>query len=254
MKKTKIGVKKGFLPTVLGLLWLLGVWAVFYLFIGNEYLLPSPWACLCEAAKLLLSGGFYSAFLTTLGRAGLAALISASIAFPLAGAAFAWEWLARFLSPLIAVLRSLPTLAVLLLLLVFFGGNGGAICVAVTAALPMLYTAFFTSLSGADKQVLEMCKAYRVPVWKRVIGVYLPAALPKLTNECGAALSFALKVTVSAEILTTVFQSVGGLMQEARLAAQTATLMALTLLVCGVGLLLEWVFSAWARRLERRFL
>ena len=84
--------------------------------------------------------------------------------------------------------------------------------------------------------------------------LYLPQVLPKAVASSGAALSFALKLTVSAEILAVTFQSLGGLMQEAKLSAEIATLTALTLLVCLVGVLIEVVCNGLARRLDRRAL
>lgn len=254
MKRNWAKIAKASLPTLGGVVFLLAVWAVCYAVIGNEYLLASPWESLKAALSLLGKGGFYIAFFATLLRAFAAFFLSFLAALPLAAFAFAFPAFGRFLTPLIACFRALPTLAVLLILLVFLGGNGAAVAVGVTALLPMLYTAFSHALAGVDGKLKELCRVYEVPLWKRIKGLYLPHALPKVVSECGAALSFALKITVSAEILAATFQSVGGWMQEARLSAELATLTALTLLVCLTGVVLESGTFALARAIERRYL
>lgn len=254
MKRNWGKIAKASLPILGGAVFLLAVWAVCYVVISNEYLLASPWESLKAAVSLLGNGGFYKAFFATLLRAGAAFFLSLAAALPLAVLAFIYPSFGRFLAPMIACFRALPTLAVLLILLVFLGGNGAAVAVGVTALFPMLYTAFLTALTGVDGKLKELCLAYEVPLWKQVKGLYLPHALPKAVSECGAAASFSLKITVSAEILAVTFQSVGGWMQEARLSAELATLTALTLLVCLVGIAVESGFCALSRALERRFL
>ena len=254
MKKQLKKIAKSSVFTVGGVLFLLVAWAVCYAVVGNEYLLASPWESVKAALSLLSSSGFYGAFFATLFRAFLAFCISLLFALPFAVLAFLFPAFARFFTPIIACFRALPTLAILLALLVFLGGNGAAVAVGVSALFPMLYTAFLSSLVRVDEKLKELCVAYEVPLARQIKGLYLPSALPNAVRECGAAVSFALKITVSAEILAVTFQSVGGLMQEARLSAELATLAALTLLVCLVGIVIESGCNALSRRLERRLL
>lgn len=245
---------KAFLPTLFGVVFLLVLWTVCFAAVGNEYLLVSPWETLKAAVRLFGTKAFYGAFAATFLRAFAAVLLSAAVAFPLAVLAFLFPKFGAFLAPTLATLRSLPTLAVLLLLLVWLGGNGATVAVGVTATLPMLYTALYTALSGVDGDLKELCEAYRVPVLRRIKGLYLPKALPKTVAEGGAAASFALKITVSAEILATTAKSLGGMMQEARLLSELATLTALTLCVCAVGIVIEGLTLWISRGLEKRFL
>ena len=64
-----------------------------------------------------------------------------------------------------------------------------------------------------------------------------------------AAFSFGLKLTVSAEVLTFTYRSLGGWMQDASLAYEVATMMALTAIVCLLGAAIEvlgvWLVKRW---------
>jgi ABC-type nitrate/sulfonate/bicarbonate transport system permease component len=116
----------------------------------------------------------------------------------------------------------------------------------------MLYTAAYTALQGVDKDLIEMSNAYRVPKGTQVKTLYLPSVLPTLLKEGVAALSFSLKLTVSAEVLAFTYRSLGGLMQEANGAGEFATMMALTVFVCLLGALIEglggWCIRAWEEK------
>ena len=253
MKKTFIQKVKKSLPTLFGVAFLIALWWICAAVIGNKYLMISPWEAVKSAVRVLGTGAFYGTFGATLLRAFVVMAVSALVAIPLATCAFAFPKFAAFLTPFMATLRALPTLAVLLALLVLLE-DGAPIAVGVTAVLPIVYTSAYNSIVGVDDKTLEMCRAYRVPIARQVAGVYLPHALPKLVSGLGAAASFALKIIVSAEILCETANSLGGMMQEAKLARELGELAALTLLVCIVGVVIEGT-SAWiSRRLGERFL
>lgn len=233
-----------------GIVSLVAAWAIACLAVGNEYVLPSPWLTLQKVGELLGNGGFYIAFLSTLGRAALAFLLAFLVGGGLALAAYLFPSFEKFMRAIVAVLRALPTLAVLLLILVGASHAFAPVVVGALTLFPLLYSSTLSALQGVDKATLEMCDVYRVPSRVRVRRLYLPIALPRLLSDGIAVFSFSLKLTVSAEVLAFTYRSLGGWMQEAALAAETATVAALTLFVCLVGVLVETLGSALAKRRE----
>lgn len=111
----------------------------------------------------------------------------------------------------------------------------------------MLYAGISAALASVDPKLVEMSRVYRVPVRKRIFGLYLPSAAPYALREASAALSFSLKLTVSAEVLANTYQSLGGMLQEAKLYVEMPSLFALTILVLATGFLLEGLGSFAAR-------
>ena len=65
-----------------------------------------------------------------------------------------------------------------------------------------------------------MLKVYNVSVKNQVTKVYVKGLLPLIIKEFFTGLSFALKLIVSAEILTNLSNSVGGKMEQAFLNSQ----------------------------------
>ena len=170
----------------------------------------------------------------------------------MATAAYLLPSLGHFLSPLVSVMRSLPTMAVILIILVWTTPVQAPVAVAFLALFPLLYSGIFSALKQVDGKLVEMSKIYRVPVRKQIFGLYLPSAAPYVLREAAAALSFSLKLTVSAEVLANTYQSLGGMMQEAKIYVEVPALFALTALVVIAGFLLEGLGAAAAYAARRR--
>ena len=243
--------------SVCGLATLIVAWVVAYFVVQDDYVLPSPWSTAQAAWALLGKGAFYLALLATLGRAALAFVVALVLGVGLAVIAYLYPSFERFLRGIIAVLRALPTMAALLLILLAASKLGISeylppVVIGILTLFPLLYTAAYSALSGVDKDLLEMSRVYRVPVSVQIKRLYLPSALPALCREGVAALSFSLKLIVSAEVLAFTSQSIGGWMQTANLGYEIAEMTALTAIVCLLGVLVEvlgvWLVKAWEER------
>ncbi len=227
-----------------GIVFLVLVWGIACLAVGNEYILPSPGNTLLAIGDLLREKYFYAAFFATLGRAFLAFFIACVLGVGLAALGYLFRAVEKLLRGIVAVLRSLPTMAVLLLILLGVSHAFAPVMIGVLTLFPLIYTSAYSALCGVDRGLIEMADVYRVPMRIKVTKMYLPTALPGLLAEGVAALSFSLKLTVSAEVLAFTYRSIGGWMQEASISAEAETLMALTVLVCLSGALIE-VLGAW---------
>lgn len=252
-KQFALGIAcKHLIQTLIALAFILVVWGVAHIAVGNDLLVPSVGDCLKEIGRLLIDGGFWRAFLHTFLRVLIAFGISFFLALIFALIAYMVPWFGRFLSPIVSMLRSLPTLAVLLILLVWAGAANAPVVVAFLSLFPMLYAAMSAALCQVDGELLEMSRVYRVPLKKQVRDLYLPSMSPYVLRESGAAFAFSLKLVVSAEVLANTYKSLGGMMQEARLYLEMPTLFALVILTFLLGLALEFL-GAWAANfVERR--
>ena len=245
-------VWKNVWQTAAALLFILLIWSIAYAAVGNDLLVPSVGDCLKEIGRLLTDGGFWRAFLHTFLRVFYAFGISFVLALILALISYMVPWFSRFLSPIVSMFRSLPTLAVLLILLVWAGAAKAPVAVAFLSLFPMLYAGMAAALSQVDNELLEMSRVYRVPLKKRVLDLYLPSMSPYVLREAGAAISFSLKLVVSAEVLANTYKSLGGMMQESRLYLEMPTLFALVALTFLFGLALEFIGIWTANFVERR--
>ncbi len=231
---------------------LIVLWCAIYFLVGNELLVPAFSTCMKEVGRLLSSKGFWGAFLRTFGRA----MGAFGIAFILAGIFAIISYLLpafeRVFAPVASALRSLPTLAVLLILLVWWEAGFAPVAVACLSLFPMLYTGILAALSGIDRQLIEISRLQGTPTFRRVFKIYLPLSSPYILREAGGAMSFSLKLVVSAEVLAVTAKSLGGMMQEAKVFAEIPTLFALVAITFVFGLILELAVTYLAEFVEKR--
>ena len=245
-------VLKNLIQTGVAIVFLLAVWWVAYLSVGNDLLIPPLTDSLKEMGALFGKGVFWKALLSTLWRAVIAFVFSFFLAVIFAVAAYLYPSFGRFFAPLVSVLRSLPVLAVLLVLLSFLNPGNAPIAVAFLSLFPMLYAGVLAALSGVDKHLVEVSRVYGTPVWRRVTAIYLPLSSPYILKEGAAALSFSLKLIVSAEVLSFTAKSLGGMMQDAKVYAEIPQLFALVGVTFIVGLLLETALGMLATVVEKK--
>ncbi len=245
-------ILKNIAQTLVAVGFLLLVWVIAYFAVGNELLIPSLPESLSKMGELIGSASFWRGVGFSLLRATAAFVISFALALIFAVIAYLRPLFRGFFAPIASAFRSLPVLAVLLILLSFLGAGVAPVAVAFLSLFPMLYTAILTALLGIDKQLIEAAKACGTPVRRRVTALYLPLSAPAILRESGGALSFSLKLIVSAEVLAQTAKSLGGMMQEARVYAEIPQLFALVSAAFIVGLLLELALTAVAVAVERK--
>lgn len=222
-----------------GVLFLVLFWAVCAACVGNGYILPDVAQTFSACGKLLTEGEFWLSFGQTALRALYAFLFSL-----LSGILFALvSYLVRpvkcFLAPVVSVLRTIPTMAIILILLVWTNPARAPVFVTSLVLFPTCYAAALASLEEISPSTRSLLKAYNVPFAKRIFKGYLPLSAPVFFSQTGAFFALGLKITVSAEVLAKTADSLGGMMQEAKVWLEMPELFALTLVVVVLGLLLE---------------
>ena len=248
-KKTKLQI----LYSVLGVALVFVLWLIFYLVVRNEYLLPAPFAVLEKAGLLLFKIEFYTALLSTILRVLISVVISLAISTILALLCVYFSKLSGVLAPLMACLRSLPTLAVLLLILTFTKRNYAPVVVAVISLIPLSFSKIYGDFSKLEKKVNPIFKVFEVSKKKKVL-TYLKGVIPTIIKEFFNLTSFSLKLIVSGEIIANVYKSIGGNIQQASIYSDTLTLTALTLWICALGVVLEVVGAIISAKTEAKYL
>lgn len=243
---------KNIAQTLAAIGFLLIVWFVAYRAVGNQELIPPLSDSLKEMGGLLASGDLWASLGMSLLRAIGAFAVSFVLAVCFAVLAYLYPAIGTFLAPIISVLRSMPVLAVLLILLSFLGQASAPIAVAFLSLFPMLYAGILAALSGVDKHLIEMSRVCGTPLFRKITAIYLPLSAPYVLKESAAALSFSLKLIVSAEVLSFTATSLGGMMQEAKIYGEIPQLFALVGLSFFVGLILETAVTLFATAVEKR--
>ena len=216
------------------------VYATAAAIVGESLILPRLGEILAEAGKLLTKSSFYKSLLFTLLRA-LAAFAAAFVAGGALGiAANASGAVEKLLSPLMVLLRAIPTMAVIFLLVLWFRSAYAPMIVAFTILLPLCYAETKTALSSLDGGIFEMCKVYAVPKRRVLARFVLPQIAPPLIDGAAGNLSFSVKLVIAGEALAQTAAGLGGALNMANVYLETARLMAITLSAVVVCFVLEF--------------
>lgn len=241
-----------------GVVCMLAFWLLMYLVVKNDYVIPSPFEVLKSAIVLLFDGELYSSLLSTFLRVIIAVALSLTVSTVLAFLSAFVKGFCDFLTPIIAVLRSLPILAVLLIILVWVDGvlkdrAVAPIIVCLLTLIPLSYSQIYDDLSGLTSGLGDVLKVYNVAK-KKQIPLFLKGIIPTLIKVCFETLSFGLKLVVSGEILASVYQSIGGDIYQASIYSNVVLLTALTLLICVLGIAFEILGKIISQKIKGKYL
>lgn len=242
-KERKLNIICGAVSFVL--MWL--VWIIAYYSVKNDYIIPSFTDTFAAFFNYFADGAFWAAFFMTLLRTVEAFAISFVLAAACAALSAVSKIFKALLKPVVALLRTLPTLAVILLLLVWTNARVAPVIVAILVLFPMIYAQFNAAIEGLDSGLWEMAEVYGVTRRDRLFKMCLPQISPAVFSQTGANVSLGLKLMVSAEVLASTFKSLGGMMQEARAFVEMPRLAALTVAAVLLGLALDIAFSQLKR-------
>lgn len=244
-------MKKNFLFSLLAVLFLWLVWVIAYFIVANDYVLPSFWETFSAMGEILSGGAFWRAFGNTFLRTLWAFLISLFLGTGLSLLAVLNGGVRAFFAPVVSVLRTVPTMAVILILLLWTSPSAAPVIVSVLVLLPAVYAAALAALDEAESNYGELVRAFKVGAGRKIFKMYLPLAAPSVLGQAGSVFSMGLKITVSGEVLASTYRSLGGLMQEAKMYIDMPALLALTLVTVLLGFLLEGACLAASKLLVR---
>lgn len=209
-------------------------WILAETYFRRSAFIPAPPEVVRQMGIAARSGALWVNTANTLWKAIAAFFISLGLGIVCAVAA-AWdERIRHFFSPVVTVIRAVPTMGVVLVLfMVFRHPEAAAVVIAFMMIFPMVYEGFYTAIKEIDGKLLEMAKIHKIPFRRQILGIYIPHIAPYFFSAARASIGMSLKVVIAAEIIgIPVANTLGTAMFNAR---QTMT---------EHGLIFMWIFVA----------
>ena len=224
-------------------------WLIAYYGVGNGNIVPSFGETITCFWQFLWDGEFWTAVGNSLLRTLLAFVISFLLAAAFTAFGLLGSWCKALIKPITVIIRTLPTMAVILIIFKITYGNRtlSPVIVTVLVLFPMIYSQLTAAAEGIDGGIKEMAEVYGVSKKGRLFKIYLPLVSPAVFSQTGANISLGLKVMISSEVLVNTAKGLGGMMQTSSGAGEIARLAALTLAAVILGLIIELAFSQFKR-------
>ena len=222
-----------------GILFWIFVWQAASFFIGQELLLPSPLAVLAALAGLVVTQHFWLIVLASLGRIGLGFIMGLAAALLLGMLAAFFPAVKVLLRPMMQLVRAIPVASFIILALVWVSGRRISVLTSFLMVLPVMYNSVLTGLQAADIELLTMAQVFRVPFWRRIRAIYIPAMLPAFLSGSELALGLSWKSGVAAEIIGLAPFSIGEQLYNAKVFLLMPEMFAWTFVV----IVVSWLFG-----------
>jgi len=186
---------------ITGIVFVFALWW-FLSFIINSTLFPGPLRTFEELGTLLAKQSTYLAVGGTLLRLGLAFLISFLAAFILGTISGLFKPLKVFLSPLIIVLKTIPTAALILIMICLLLPKQALLIVVFLVMFPILYESVVSGIENIDDSVLMALRIdAKVYGLKSIFKVIIPMSSPYILLGIIQSIGLGMKVSIMAEVL-----------------------------------------------------
>lgn len=246
MKRNNI--KKILKWTAVSLLWL-AVWQLSAAAVGQELLIPYPKAVLLTLFELGVTAEFWRAVLYSMLRITAGYILGVIIGTIGAVLSARFSVFKAIFSPVLHLIRAVPVASFIILALVWIKSAYLAVFISFLMVLPMVWTAVQSGIENIDSKYLEMAQVFGLSPVKILFEIKIPLIMPSFVASATSALGFAWKSGVAAEVICRPANSLGKLLQDAKLYLETPQVFAVTVTVALLSLLLELL----VKRITRRF-
>lgn len=234
------------------LAWLfwIALWQIANCLIQNSIIFVGPADMLAALWRLIQEPDFWLTIFHSFLRITLGFLGAFCCGILLGSLAFASPLVRALAAPVLLLVRSVPVASFVILALIWIGSRGLSVFIAFLVVMPMIYSGTLTGLENTDKALLEMATVFRLPLWKRIRFIYIPAVLPYLISGCRTALGMSWKSGIAAEVIGIPDGSIGEQLYYSKLYLDTAGLFAWTAVIIAVSALFEALFLWLLRRVR----
>ena len=202
-KQAKTFIGNTYFIYTLGLIFVFCLWFILTYTIGKgNYYFPSPIETIKKMGELLSSSYIYKGIGWTLLRTLIGFAGALIVAFILGTVAGQYQKVYLFLRPLMLVMKSIPTAALVFLFLVLSGSKFAPVYIVFLISFPILYEAIAGGMHNIEDEILDSLKIDATPFVTSVTKVKLPLAVPYLIVGLTSSFALSLKTEIMAEIIT----------------------------------------------------
>lgn len=205
-------------------------------------LLASPARAALRLLELLPSAAFWRAVGNSSVRIFGGFLLSCAVACLLAALAAGNRCAAELLAPLAAVVKAVPVASFIILALVWLDAEDLSLFISALVVFPPVYLNVLEGIRQTDAKLLELARVYRVPLRRRLWGIYLPQVLPYFRSAASLALGLCWKAGAAAEVIGLPSGTIGERLYTSKIYFQTPDLFAWTAVILALSAAFERLF------------
>jgi len=239
---------------VVGMVLLVLIWYLLYLWIDNPFLFPTPRTVLDAGVEMGRSGEILNHAVASLQRIGVGYVAGVSIGILLGILLGRVSLLNRFLSPIISSIRMLPPVALIPLAIIWFGiGEGSKYFVVLWGTVIACYFSTLDGVTNAPRARVLAARCMGASPLRVVWDVVLPSAIPSIWTGMKISVGLAFASVVAAELVA-AREGVGYLIMNARVLVEVDKLFVGMALLAFLGAVLDRLFTIGGEAFLGRYL
>lgn len=234
------------------LIWLfwIGVWQAANMVIHNSIIFVGPFDMVSALGGLVRERSFWLTIFYSFSRISIGFLGAFFLGILLGSLAYVFSLIKELLEPVMLLIRSVPVASFIILALIWIGSQNLSVFTAFLVVVPIVYVSTLSGLEHTDLKLLEMAQVFRMPLWRRVRSIYIPALMPYLISGCKTALGMSWKSGVAAEVIGIPDGSIGEQLYYSKLYLDTEGLFAWTFVIIIISALFERLFLYLLQRIR----
>ena len=237
----------------LALVFWIAVWWVVARYVNKELLVPTPELVAKTLWRLGGTLAFWKAAVASLWRIARGFVGGVAIGSLLALLTARFKVAELLFAPLLKTVRATPVASFIILAFVWLVTDTLPSFITFLMVVPIVWGNVDKGLRQVDHRLLEMADVFRMRKWHTVLHVWLPSVMPYFLTACTTSLGLAWKSGIAAEVICRPDDSLGDLLQNAKLNLETAEVFAYTIVVILLSVLLEQALLFAVKRFGKRY-
>jgi len=229
------------------------LYQILYWIVDQDILLASPLQILGSLGRLIREPAFFLAAGATFARITAGFAVGLLAGTVMAILTFRSKLVEALLMPLIRTIRATPITSFIILALVWIHSDRVPVFIVFLMVLPIVWANINEGIRQVDSELLEMARSFRMTRRRLLRLVYIPSLAPYFMSAAVTGLGMAWKAGISAEVLSTPTQSLGGRIYLSKIYLETPDLFALTIVIILLSLLLEKGFVFLVTRISETY-
>lgn len=234
--------KNLFIKSLSLIFWII-IWQIAANKINQQFILASPLNVFKETIFLVFEKSFWKRIYFSYFNIMIGFFLSIFFGIILASLSYKFNIIKILLTPLISIIKSMPTAAIIILFLVWTKVENLSISVSIFMSLPIIYVNILKGLEQLDKNLLEMAKVFRITTIKKIIYIYISQVSPYFEAGGINALGIAWKSGIAAEVISLPYNSIGEVLYESKIYLNTTSLFSWAIIIIILGFISEVFFK-----------
>ncbi len=179
---------------------LFSLYELFSRIVDKAIILPSCLEIMNEVIVIVSRADFGDIVFSTLSKTLTAFVSVLAISLVLGILAGYFKGLALFLFPMVTLLRTIPTVSIIIIILIWFGREVGPIFIVGLVVFPILYELISQSMNQVDADLRDVCYLFGGTPLEKFKALYYPQVLLSLYSGIQATLGLAFKVMAQSRL------------------------------------------------------